>query len=180
MNNKARVKMIAVCGIFSAAELVIIYLSSVFQMLDLVIALMTVAFTLVLLCEYGSKPAIAVYLAVSVLSMLIVPNKFTPLCYVFFIGIYPIIKPYFERLKKPFSIILKFVYFNVFYLAIYAICVKFALLDDIFAIGSAMFFVVIVLGNLAFFLCDYVFGLMTLLYVAKLRKRLGFERIFKK
>ena len=43
-----------------------------------------------------------------------------------------------------------------------------------------MFFVVIVLGNLAFFLCDYVFGLMTLLYVAKLRKRLGFERIFKK
>ncbi|MBO4868585.1 MAG: hypothetical protein J6330_02585 [Clostridia bacterium] len=180
MRDKNRLKLIALCGIFSAAELVIMYLSSVFQVLDLVIAMMTVLFTIVLLCEYGKKPAFAVYLAVSILSMLIVPHKFAPLCYVFFIGLYPIIKPFFDRPKKIVGYILKLVYFNALYIALYAITAHFALLDDIFGVGTLMFYVTLALANFAFLLCDYVIGLLTVLYVAKLRKKYGFERIFRK
>ena len=98
MREKYRIKMIALCGIFSAAELVILYLSSVFQILDLVIAAMTMAFTIVLLAEYGKKPVIVVYAVVSILSLLIVPHKFSPLCYICFMGGYPIIKPYLSAL----------------------------------------------------------------------------------
>lgn len=180
MTKKNRVRMTALCGIFAAAELVIIYLSSVFNMLDLAIAMLTVAFTLVLFAEYGVKPSLVVYLAVSILSVLIVPNKFTPLCYVFFMGIYPIIKPYFDKLPKIAGYILKFVYFNAGYIIVYFVVVRFAMLDDVFSIGSVMFYVLLACANLAFFLCDYTIGLITLLYTAKLRKKFGFERIFKK
>lgn len=172
--------MIALCGIFSAAELVILYLSSVFQVLDLVIAAMTLAFTVVLLTEYGKKPAVVVYVVVSLLAMLIVPHKFTPLCYICFIGGYPIIKPYFDRLPKVFGYILKLIYFNGAYYILYAVISYFALLDDLFGIGTPMFFVTMATANVAFLLCDYVISVMTALYIKVLRKKFGFERIFKK
>ena len=180
MKEKYRIKMIALCGVFAAAELVILYLSSVFQVLDLVIASMTVLFTIVLMAEYGKKPVLAVYIVVSVLSMLIVPHKFSPLCYVFFIGFYPIVKPYFDDINKVIGFILKLLYFNGGYIVIYSIAAHFALLDDIFGMGTPMFYVTIAVANVAFLLSDYVIGLMSRLYVRVLRKKYGFERIFKK
>lgn len=180
MRSKYRIKMIALCGIFSAAELMILYLSSVFQILDLVIAAMTLAFTVVLLVEYGQKPVIVVYIVVSLLSMLVVPHKFSPLCYICFIGGYPIIKPYFDRLPKVIGYILKLLFFNGAYYILYAIVSYFALLDDIFGIGTPMFFVTMAAANIAFLLCDYVISVMTALYIKVLRKKFGFERIFRK
>ena len=180
MKDKYRIKMIALCGIFYAAELVILYLSSVFQILDLVIAAMTIAFTVVLLVEYGKKPVVVVYAVVSLLALLIVPHKFSPLCYICFMGGYPIIKPYFDRLPKVVGYILKLLYFNGSYYILYAIVSYFALLDDIFGIGTPMFFVPMAAANVAFLLCDYVISVMTALYIKVLRKKFGFERIFKK
>lgn len=172
--------MIALCGVFSGMELAIIYLSSVFQMLDLTIAALTVAFTLVLLIEYGIKPTLSVYAAVSVLSMLIVPNKFTPICYVLLFGIYPIVKPYFDRTGKVLPFIFKFAAFNAVYMIIYSVSVRFLLLDDIAGIGSGAFFLTIGLGNLAFFIFDYFLTVITKLYALRLRKKLGFDKLFKK
>lgn len=180
MKQKERIRMIALCGVFSAMELAIIYLSSVFQMLDLSIAALTVAFTLVLLIEYGKKPTFCVYAAVSVLAMLIVPNKFTPLCYVFLFGLYPIVKPYFDRTGKILCLILKFAAFNAVYMLIYALSVQFLLLDDIAGIGSVMFFVTAAIANFAFFVFDYFIAIVIKLYALKLRKRLGFDKLFKK
>ena len=180
MKQKEKVRMIALCGVFSAMELAILYLSSVFQMLDLTIAALTVAFTLILIVEYGKKPTLCVYAAVSVLALLIVPNKFTPICYVLLFGIYPIVKPYFDRTGKILSLVFKFFAFNAVYMIIYAVSVQFLLLDDIASIGSAMFFVTIALGNFAFFVFDYLLTVIIKLYALKLRKKLGFDRLFKK
>ena len=139
MKEKYRIKMIALCGIFSAAELVILYLSSVFQILDLVIASMTVLFTIVLMAEYGKKPVSAVYIVVSVLSMLIVPHKFSPLCYIFFLGFYPIVKPFFDDVQKALGYVLKLLYFNGCYIVVYSVAAHFAMLDDIAGVGTVMF-----------------------------------------
>ncbi len=179
MRDKHKIKMTALCGIFSAAELVILYLSSVFQILDLAIAAMTIAFTVVLMIEYGKKPMTVVYLVVSVLSLLIVPHKFSPLCYIFFMGSYPIIKPFFDNVNKILGFVLKLMYFNGCYVVLYAVVAHFALLDDIFGIGTPMFFVTMGVANVAFLLCDYVIGLMSGLYVKVLRRKFGFDRIFK-
>ena len=179
MKEKYRIKMIALCGVFAAAELVILYLSSVFQILDLAIAFFTVIFTVVLMVEYSKKPSLAVYIVVSVLSLLIVPHKFSPLCYIFFMGFYPIIKSYFDDCPKVLGYILKLLYFNGAYFILYTTVAHFALLDDIFGIGSVMFFVTLAAANVAFLLCDYVLSVITLLYIKILRKKFGFERIFK-
>ena len=147
--------MIALCGVFSGMELAIIYLSSVFQMLDLTIAALTVAFTLVLLAEYGKKPTFFVYAAVSVLSLLIVPNKFTPICYVLLFGIYPIVKQYFDRTGKVLSLIFKFAAFNAVYMIIYAVSVRFLLLDDIAGIGGVCLVAyLVILFVIKFYLAD--------------------------
>ena len=180
MKQKEKIRMIALCGVFSGMELAIIYLSSIFDMLSLTIAALTVAFTLILIVEYGKKPSLCVYGAVSLLSLLIVPNKFTPLCYVFLLGIYPIVKPYFDRTGKILSIIFKFFAFNAVYMIIYSVSVHFLLLDDIAGVGTVMFFVVIGLANFAFFIFDYFLTVIIKLYAIKLRKKLGFDKLFKK
>lgn len=172
--------MMAVCAVFSAMELTVLYLSSVFTVMDLTIAALTVAFTLVLTVEYGKKPSLAVYATVSVLSMLIVPNKFTPICYVLLIGIYPIVKPFFDRPAKVLSIVLKAVAFNGIYMIIYFISSYFLLLDDIAGVGSLMFFITLALANFAFWMFDWFLSVMMKLYALKLRKKLGFDKLFKR
>ncbi|MBO4422194.1 MAG: hypothetical protein J5879_02055 [Clostridia bacterium] len=180
MKDKYRIKMIALCGVFSAAELVIIYLSSLTDMLDLAISSMTILFTIVLMAEYGKKPTFVVYAVVSLLCMLISARKFSPLCYIFFMGLYPVIKSFFDKPPKVLGYVLKLIYFNAAYMLLYVLVVHFAMLDDIFAIGSLMFYVTIVSANIAFLLCDYVITVMSQLYTRVLRKKFGFDRIFKK
>lgn len=177
--KKNRVKKIALCGVFSALELTIIYLSSVFSVMDLTISMFTVLFTVVLMTEYGKKPATAVYLIVSVLSLLIVPNKFTPMCYVFFFGFYPIIKSLFDRTGKVLGYLFEFLYFNLLYVAAVLIATSFMESRDVFGIGTTMFYVTMAIANLAFLICDYYIVIFIKLYTYKLRSKFGLDKLFR-
>ncbi len=74
---------------------------------------------------FGRGVAFYVYLAVSVLSMLFVPDKEAVLMYAFFFGYYPIIKPYIEKIKvKLLPTALKYLLFNASVFVIEILCVK--------------------------------------------------------
>lgn len=180
MKSKQQIRKIAVCGVMSALELVILYLSGVFQAFDLSLAAFTVIFSVLVLIEYGKKPAWAIYGAVSVLALIIVPQKFTAVCYLLFFGCYPVIKAYLEKPKKLLSWILKLLVFNAAFMLIYFVSIKFVLVEEIAAVGSTFFFITLGLGNVAFILFDYVLTLIITLYIFKLRKKFGFDRIFNK
>lgn len=74
---------------------------------------------------FGKGYAFYVFLAVSVLSMLFVPDKETALMYALFFGYYPIVKPLIEKIKvKVLPFLLKLLLFNFSVFIIELLCVK--------------------------------------------------------
>lgn len=169
------------CGIVAAIEVVVLALSSVFSTLDLTLAALTVFFTYFILIEIGKKGAFSVYAVTSVLALILQGNKFTAVCYVLFFGIYPIIRSVLERPKRRiFSVLLKLGYFSAAYTAIYFLSVKLLMLEGIAPMLSPAFWITGALGVAAFFLLDIAMGMLVTVYVFKLRKRLGIDKLLKK
>lgn len=109
----------------------------------------------------GNSYAWSAYTAVSIISFIICTDKEAVLCFIFFLGYYPIIKVYFEKIKlKIIGFILKLAVFNVAVIIIYAI------LTFVFAISTEQFeifginvpILIFILFNIIFVLYDYALG----------------------
>lgn len=62
----------------------------------------------------GVKMTSVVYLAVSILSLILIPSKGVATVYILFFGLYGFIKLYIEKLKKlPIELFLKLLFFNM-------------------------------------------------------------------
>lgn len=73
---------------------------------------------------FNKKLAAFVYIATSVLSLFIVPDKAYAVLYAVVVGNYPLIKILIEKIKKTFAqLVTKFVIFNIYMLVCYAIAV---------------------------------------------------------
>ena len=84
----------------AALATVILYLGSFIEILDISVAVLASLFSAVILIEYGKGAPWSVYGTTSLISMLILPNKFPALMYVIFFGYYPIIKANVERIRS--------------------------------------------------------------------------------
>ena len=117
----------------------------------------------------------AFYVAVSILSMLFVPDKETALMYALFFGYYPIIKPYVEKIKvKVLSFLLKLLLFNLAVLAIEMLCVKvfgIPFFDDgIFSTSILVLFAVAM--NLCFVMYEGLLKNYKIIYERKIEPRI--------
>lgn len=166
MKNSRR---IATSGIAAALSVVLMYLAGITEMLSLsgvIIAAFAVMFIYI---EYGTKTALSVYAAVSVISLLILPDKFSAAVYVLYAGYYPVLKSKFESRKKAVSWVLKLGSFNLV-LILMLIASRFitAIEADLPAVEITVF----VLANVLFVLADVLAGRITVLYIVKYRPRL--------
>ena len=118
-------------------------------------------FLTIMVVEMGKKWAFAVYVAVSVLSVLFVAEKESAIIYVAFFGYYPILKPILESIRiRPVEWVLKFLVFNVSMVSAYFVLTKFfGVKLEIFAI------VLLVLGNILFLIYDIVFTRLVTVYI---------------
>ena len=169
VNNKT--KKLALAAVLSALCFVILLLGSVITVLDLSCA--AVASFIIIFCviELGGYYPYLVWAVVSLLSLLMLPDKFGAMVFALFSGIYPILKSYIERLPRMISWVLKLVCFNIVLTLI---------------IGASRFilgipteeidFSLIVYGvcNITFVLYDIASTRMITLYLFKLRKRFKF------
>lgn len=114
----------AIGGMVTALSVVILMPTA----LDLfVYALPAMAGMLTMFCvvELGKKWSIGVYTAVSLISILLVPNKEAAIMYVAFFGYYPIVKSVLEsKLPRVPEYICKFLIFNVAIISSYAVLIK--------------------------------------------------------
>lgn len=69
--------------------------------------------------ENGTKTAMLVYVAVSVLAMFIVPDQEAKVLFVMLLGYYPMLKSRLERAPRPIAYLLKFLLFNGVIVAFY-------------------------------------------------------------
>lgn len=103
----------------------------------------------------GRRMAWAWYGAVSILSVLMAPDKEAAAVFAF-LGYYPIVKPRLDTLR--FSFAWKAVLFNTVTLAMYALLIHVLGMADIAAeyaeMGAVLTAITLVLGNITFFLLD--------------------------
>ncbi len=136
--------------------------------------------------ELDKKWAFGIYAAVSVLSLMLVPNKEAAILYAAFFGYYPILKAILEsKLPKVPEYILKFAVFNVSMIASYAILIKVLGMpfDELMGIEGETGFlaeymlpIMLGLGNVAFILFDVATTRIITVYLRVWQKK--FRKLF--
>ena len=105
----------------------------------------------------GRKYQWMVWAAVSVLSLLLVPEAEQNLMYIALFGLYPLLYPGFQRLNGRIRLLCKLAYFNVTVLAVEAL-VMLVLVPE--AMGTVLFVIFIITANVTFFAYDYMIPLL--------------------
>ena len=89
----------AYCGMAAALSVAMMLMGAVFP-IAMFIAPAVASFLIATVCvECGRTMALTAYGAVSLLSLLFVPDKEVALTFVFLLGYYPLAKPYFEKIR---------------------------------------------------------------------------------
>ncbi len=162
-------KRIAFSGVAAALSVVIMYIAGITDILSLSGVLVAAFMILFIYIEYGTKTALSVYAAVSIISVLILPDKFSAVVYVLFAGYYPIIMTKLERKPKLIAWTLKLVCFNAVLIAMTVASRYIAYVEAELPIIEAAVFV---LANLVFVMSDILAGRLIVLYIIKYRPRL--------
>lgn len=168
---------ISLGGVITALCVFSMFCTGFLPMLDYTIPTFAGFLMVIMIVETGAKWAVTTYAAVSFLSLLVTPNYQASLLFVLFMGYYPIMKVYLDKLKnKTLSWIIKYAVFNA------AIVILFMLFQYIFTTedmleGMEMFgkYAALVLwlaANLFFFIYDRLLGQLTNIYVNWFRKKI--------
>lgn len=157
MNTKQNARAIALGGVLAALAMVIQSLGTLIPIATFACPMLCMILQGVVLEKCGKRVAWAWYGVVSILSLLMAPDKEAAALFVF-LGYYPILKPRIDRMR--FSWFWKLLLFQV------AIGVMYALLIFVFGmtgigeefkeLGLALGIVMLIMGNITFLLLDRV------------------------
>ena len=150
---------IALGGVLAALAIVIMTMVGMIPVATYICPMLCMLLQFVVAQLCGSRIGWAWYGAVAVLSLLLGPDKEAAAVFLA-LGYYPIIKPGLDRMK--YGLIVKLLLFNVvitvLYIALIYVVGMQHLLSDFTQLGMAGLAVMLVLGNVCFFLTDQVLG----------------------
>ena len=170
MKNKIRNKTraLTLCSIFSALGVIILYLGSLIEIIDLSMAVAASLLVIIAVIELGGIYPWLVYSVTSILSLLLLPNKFVALVYFAFTGFYPILKAMIERVKGMVCALIKLAVFNVCLVAMWTAARIFVVPFDM-PYGTVITLIVL---NLIFVLYDFALTRLIKKYIYVWRKKL--------
>ena len=147
----------ALGGVLAALAVVIMSLGGLIPIATYVSPMLCAVLLQVVLLSCGHRVAWAWYGAVAILAVLLSPDKEAAAVFVF-LGYYPIVKPRLEKTKWPW--LWKAVLFNAVILTLYWLLMHLfgmdALAEEFAEAGAVMTAVMLLLGNVIFFLLDRV------------------------
>jgi len=150
-------KQIALGGILAALAVVIMSLGGLIPVATYTIPMLCAILQYTVLRFCGSRIAWAWYGTVSILSLLLGPDKEAAAVFVF-LGYYPILKPRMDQMKLPW--LWKALLFNASVLAMYGLLIHLMGMGQIAAefaeLGKWMTVIMLILGNVIFFLLDKI------------------------
>ncbi len=157
----------------SALGVILLYAGSLFEVIDLSMAVIASLACVIAVIEYGKGAPWLVFGVTAVLSLVLLPNKTPAVMYALFFGFYPILKEKFERCGRTRCWVLKEAVFNIS-LVLILLAMKFLLfLPD--AIPPAMYAVAIALCEAIFILYDIALTRLISMYIYKIRSRFRFK-----
>ena len=147
-----RSKSVALGGVFAALAVVIMSMGTIIPIATYAAPMLCILLGNVVFKSCGKSIAWAWYGAVAILGLLLAPDKEAALVFAF-LGDYPILRPWLNR--KKLSWLWKGLYFNgavltLYWLLLYVMGLE---AEDM---GTAFALVLLVLGNLVFFLLDKI------------------------
>ena len=170
------VKKLTLSAIFTALGTIILTVGVALGPTDLTAVAFASFFVYFAYIEMRSWYPWMIWAATSILTAILMPGDGVALLtYILFGGVYPIFKALFEKLHPVLSWIVKLSYFNT----VLSLIIGGSLLifhvdpDEIGFTGVAY-----LLGNLVFVLYDIAMSKLILLYLVKLRNRLGIKKFF--
>ncbi len=165
-------KKIAFGGIISALSVAILVIAAYIEILDISLVV-TVSLGIVFMeIEYGTGASISCFVAVSFLSLLLLPSKIPALLYICFGGWYPVVKKYAERLPRLLEWVVKMVLFNGALGAYgYVTIAVLGLVEP----AAVLKITLLIMANVAFVVYDFALTRLITVYVRKIRNRLGIK-----
>lgn len=150
---------IALGGMLAAAAVVVMSIGTIIPVATYAAPVLCMVLGQLVLKICGSRIAWAWYAAVAILSLLMAPDREAAAVFMV-LGYYPMVKPSLDRRKG--SWLWKGLLFNGSILLLYWLLLKVVgmeqLLSDFEGMGLAMYAVLLLLGNVTFFLLDHVLG----------------------
>lgn len=171
---------VALGGVVAALSLLLMILAGVTSTLVYAIPMITGALLMMLVVEFGQGFAGLIYVAVSIISLLLLGNKEAAIMYIAFFGYYPIIKSVLEKHLKGFVCwIVKYVIFNVAMVLSYFIVTKIFMIsfEDVESFGKFALPLLLFAGNILFAMYDVVLTRLVSIYMYRWRKYI--KRVFK-
>ena len=170
-------KKIVVAGVLAALSVIILYLGCAIEVLDLTMSAIVSLLVVVIVIEMGYKYAWMTYIATAILSILLLPQKSPAIFYACFMGFYPIIKSYLERINSALvRWIIKLVVGNAA-LALMFILMSLFLPDEFE--GGWLMLVTYLLGIIAFLMYDVALSKLITLYFVRIRDRIKIYKFLK-
>ena len=167
-------RALALCGVLTALAAAILCLGGMIPAAALCAPLLAMAVLLPVLEELGAGAAGAVYAAVSILGLLLTPDRETALVYVFF-GWYPILRPKIAALpSRLLRLAARLLACNAAIFLLYGLVLRLlGLTEDLLEAAWLFNAALLVMGNGVFLLADAMFARLTNLWHRKLKKRLS-------
>lgn len=164
-------------GILSALSVVLMFMTGLLPPFVYVIPAICGAMLLIIAIEVSSKWAYITYAAVSVLCMLLVPDKEASLLYVFLMGFYPTLRQSLNRINpKLIRIIIKLIIYNVLIVLYYNITIRIvsdsSLQEDMTDFGRYGVYIFWAVTNIVFIIYDVAIGRLMYLYIDWLRAKI--------
>ena len=162
-------KNMAMGGVFAALAVVIMNLGGLIPMATYVCPAICMVILSFVHMACGSRIAWTWYAAVSILSLLMSPDKEAAAVFAF-LGYYPILKPKIEAMKGKW--LWKLAVFNISMVVLYSILIRIMGITEITGeseeLAGIMLIILLVLGNVTFLALD---RLLTILQLRLRRKR---------
>ncbi len=172
----------AYCGMAAALSVALMLLGAVIP-IAMYIAPAVASFLIATVCmECGKTMALTAYGAVSLLGILFVPDKEVVLTFVFLLGYYPLVKPYFEKIHPPLLRgVCKLLLCNGGVLVMYGLILLLipagSIAQEMRTTALVVSLATLAMGNVAFLLYDRALHNMLMVYrlvwQPKLHKMLG-------
>lgn len=172
---------ISLGGMLTAVGVTIMMLGSVIPFAVFVSPLTAAVCVLYFCVEYDRKTALIIYTAMSLLSILVAPDKELACVFIFITGYYPVVKTLCEKLKsKLIELIIKLAVFNAAVFAMYYVITKIFIIasvkDEFQEFTAALAAAAVLLANLSFLMYDILLTRLVILYVKKIRPKLSNQR----
>ena len=166
---------VSLTAMFASMSLLFLYLASILPTMNIAMFFLSSVFVMGLVLEEEIGLAFLMFAVVSLLSLLLMPDKLLVIPYVIFFGHYGIGKYYIETgiRDKVIRYVVKLLYYNIALVLIYIVTllINTDVLSDVMYFDVALY-ILIPLAELAFVLYDYLFTKVTAYYFNHIRRRL--------